>query len=406
MRGFSTWFRIAVATSIVAAVSAAGPLPAEAGPISEPDFYTNVPADLASYAPGDVIHWESETDLGPKFVDLSAYRVMYRSDGSAGDPVAEVSMVFVPNGTPPAGGWPVVAWGHGTSGIGDSCAPSKYPSLYPDPWPQYGNEVARLVRQGYVVTAPDYEGLGTPGLHSYLNTNAEAFAMIDAVRAARQIARDVVGTSVSTEWAAVGHSQGGQAAVGAAELANTRAPELQMVGTVALAPAAMLGRINEAMAANPYYFPYIGYIAAGIGATHPGFDYANFVGPQMLPLMSYAEEWCFDTWFPAIIQYLRPGVHRNLAPGWANDPDVREYFTDSQIGTRLAEAPILYLQGTVDLLHMVSRKQVHRMCAVGDVVTYTEYPGLEHDPIVWKGWPETKNWLADRFAGTPAPNNC
>ena len=116
---------------------------------------------------------------------------MYRSDGSAGDPVAEVAMVFIPNGTPPADGWPVVAWGHGTSGVGDSCAPSKYPSLYPDPWPQYGNEVARLVRQGYVVTAPDYEGLGTPGLHSYLNTDTEAFAMIDAVRAARHLAQEV-----------------------------------------------------------------------------------------------------------------------------------------------------------------------------------------------------------------------
>ena len=95
----------------------------------------------------------------------------------------------------------------------------------------------------------------------------------------------------------------------------------------------------------------------------------------MLPLMAYAEEWCFDTWFPAIIQYLRPGVYRNLAPGWATDPDVRDYFADSQIGTRVADAPILYLQGTVELLHMVSRKQVHRMCAVGDVVTYTEYLG-------------------------------
>ena len=90
MRGFSPWFRIAVAASIVAGVSAAGQLSADAGPISEPDFYTNVPADLTLYAPGDVIHWEPETDLGPKFVELSAYRVMYRSDGSAGDPVAEV----------------------------------------------------------------------------------------------------------------------------------------------------------------------------------------------------------------------------------------------------------------------------------------------------------------------------
>jgi pimeloyl-ACP methyl ester carboxylesterase len=406
MRRFSNSFRIAVATSIVAGVTASGPLPAHAGPISEPDFYTNVPADLTRYAPGDVIHWEAETDLGPKLVNLTAYRVMYRSDGYTGDPVAEVTMVFIPNGAPPAGGWPIVAWGHGTSGIGDSCAPSKYPSLYADPWPQYGNEIARLVQQGYVVTAPDYEGLGTPGLHSYLNTDAEGIAVIDAVRAARHIAIDVVGTTVGTKWAVVGHSQGGQAAIGAAELAAARAPGLQMVGAVALAPPARLFAFQAEMAADPLFFPYIGYMAAGIGATHPGFDYANFLGPQLLPYAAYAEEWCFDTWFPAIGTYLKPGVHRNLANGWSSDPDVRDYFADARIGTRVAGAPLLYLQGTADLLHVESRRQVQELCAVGDVVQYSEYPGLEHDPIVWKGWPETKNWLVDRFAGVPAPNDC
>lgn len=406
MNAIPRWLRTLTAASLVIGVTVAGEQPASAGPVSEPDFYTNVPADLSPYAPGDVIHWETESDLGPKLVNLTAYRVMYRSDGYAGAPVAEVTMVFITNGSPPAGGWPVVAWGHGTSGLGDACAPSKYPSMYADPWPQYGNEIARLVRQGYIVTAPDYEGLGTPGLHSYLNTQAEAFAMIDAVRAARTVAQDVAGTTASTSWASVGHSQGGQAAIGAAQLASTRAPELDLVGAVGLAPAAMLEKGIEAAAASPGYFPYIGYIAAGVGATHPGFDYANFVGPQMLPLMSYAEEWCFDTWFPALWQYLEPGVRRNLAPGWASDPDVREYFADSQIGTRQSGAPILYLQGTADLLHTVSVKQVRRMCSVGDVVRYSEYPGLEHDPIVWKGWPETKRWLAARFAGKPAPNDC
>jgi len=331
---------------------------------------------------------------------------MYRSDGVTGVPTAEVAMVFVPNGPTPTGGWPVVAWAHGTSGIGDSCAPSKYASLYPSPWFQYANEIARLVRQGYVVTAPDYEGLGTPGAQPYLQTDPEAIAVIDAVRAARHIVEDVAGATASTTWAVVGHSQGGQAAFGAAELAAARAPELRLVGAVGLAPAVMLEHQVRPIAVDPYGFPYIGYIAAGIGATHPGFDYANFVGPQLLPFMAYAQEWCFDNWFPVLHQYLQPGVRLNLARGWANDPDVKDYFALSQTGLRPATAPILYLQGTADGLYAVAPAQLERMCGQGDTVRFTRYPGLEHDPIVWKGWAETKDWLADRFAGEPAPNDC
>ena len=405
MRTAPGWLRAAISATLTIGMAIAGDVSAGAEPTAGPDFYTAVPADLTPFAPGDVIAHEQETDLGPKFLDLTAYRVMFRSDGQAGQPTAEVAMVYIPDGVAPLGGWPLVVWAHGTSGVGDSCAPSKYPSLYPDPWPQYGNEVARLVRQGYVVAAPDYEGLGTPGLHSYLQTDAQAFATIDAARAAREMGQQA-GTTVSTRWAAIGHSQGGQAAVGAAEFATERAPELQMVGAVALAPAAMLKRATKAIASDPYGFPYIGYIGAGIGATHPGFDYANFVGPQLLPYMSYAEEWCFDVWFPQIATYLRPGVHRNLAPGWGQDPDVQDYFRDSQIGTRQTDVPILYLQGTVDGLYAVAPDQVDRMCAVGDLVRFSTYPGLDHDPIVWKGWPESRGWLADRFAGLAAPNDC
>ena len=406
MRRISRGLRTLTAAAVVVGLVTVGQQPASAGPVSEPDFYTNVPADLGAFAPGDVIHWEAETDLGPKLGDLTAYRVMYRSDGYTGAPTAEVAMVFVPDGPTPADGWPVVAWAHGTSGIGDSCAPSKYPSLYPSPWFQYANEIARLVRQGYVVTAPDYEGLGTPGLQPYLQTDPEAIAVIDAVRAAGAIVEDVVGSTASTDWAVVGHSQGGQAAFGAAELAASRAPELRLVGAVGLAPATMAIGSMRGLARDPYTFPYIGYIAAGIGATHPGFDYAHFVGPQLLPFMTYAEEWCFDYWFPILHQYLRPGVRLNLTQGYASDPDVKDYFAKGQTGLRPADAPILYLQGTADGLYAVAPAQLKRMCGQDDTVRFTAYPGLEHDPIVWKGWPETKDWLADRFAGKPAPNDC
>ncbi len=406
------WLRItlvaALAAGLLVAGSSIGDAAPRAGgnPSGGEDFYADIPSGLGAFAPGEVIKWERERHLWPSLTDLSAYRVMFRSDGQLGGPVAETGMVFVPDGAAPAGGWTVVAWGHGTSGVGDSCAPSKYPSMYPTPWGVYANEIARLVHQGHIVVAPDYEGLGTPGRHTYLQTDAQANAMIDGVRAARQIAVDAAGTSADTSWAAIGHSQGGQAAIGASELAQDRAPELDLVGAVGLAPSMMLETAIEAIAADAYNFPYIGYIGAGIAATHPGFRYGDFLGPQMLPIRWYAQEECFDSWFPALHTYYKPGVHRNLARGWDASADVQDYFADSEIGMRTSDSPVLIEQGKADGLYQVLRAQVRRMCRKGSVVAWDAYPGVTHDQVVAASWRAVRHWLKDRFAGDPAPNVC
>jgi pimeloyl-ACP methyl ester carboxylesterase len=269
----------------------------------------------------------------------------------------------------------------------------------------YGYEVARLTHEGYIVAAPDYEGLGTPGAHTYLQTDPQAFAVIDAVRAARQVATEVAGTSASTRWAVVGHSQGGQAAIGAAELAEERAPELELVGAVALAPAMMMNRWIESMAYDEETWPYEGYMAVGIGATHPGFAYADFVGPTLRPYMAYAEEMCWDQWFPMLWTYLQPGKGV-LAKNWSESPAVQEYLDDSQIGLRQADAPVIIMQGTADGLYAVLDAQVKRMCKNGSTVAYRTYKGVEHDPVVRASWPATQKWLAARFADEPAKSVC
>lgn len=60
-------------------------------------------------------------------------RILYSStDGVGGTkPVVVSGAVFLPAGTPPQGGWPIVAWAHGTMGMADVCAPSWYGSLLP-----------------------------------------------------------------------------------------------------------------------------------------------------------------------------------------------------------------------------------------------------------------------------------
>lgn len=52
-------------------------------------------------------------------------RLLYSStDGIDGEtPIAVSGSLFLPQGTAPEGGWPLVAWTHGTVGIADHCAP-------------------------------------------------------------------------------------------------------------------------------------------------------------------------------------------------------------------------------------------------------------------------------------------
>ena len=129
------------------------------------------------------------------------------------------------------GGWPVVATAPGTTGVAPQCALSR---IVPGrSAPDWGVEGVRVIT--------DYIGLGPTGgpLHPYLSKPSEGRSVIDGVRAARNLAE----TSAGTTWLSVGHSQGGHGALSASELAADYAPELDLAGTLALSPAALLDRV-------------------------------------------------------------------------------------------------------------------------------------------------------------------
>ena len=145
--------------------------------------------------------------------------------------------VSVPRGHAPKGGWPVITWGHGTTGIADACAPSRDSASNPaHGLISYAYPLLqRWLKAGYAVVRTDYEGLGTPGAHPYLIGRSEGYSMLDAVRAARKLDKRL-GRRVIIS----GHSQGGQSALWAASLAPKWTPELKVRGTVALAPVSHL----------------------------------------------------------------------------------------------------------------------------------------------------------------------
>jgi len=378
-------------------------------PGGNPAFYNQVPANLPSLAPGTLIDSQRESEfLKPMKHMRRAKRILYRSTGQTGNPITVSGMVFVPRKPAPAGGWPIVAWGHGTSGVGDDCAPSKHPDMYDNGhWRVYIRQIDELLKEGYVVVATDYEGLGTPGVHSYLMSDALGKATIDGVRATKSMIE-----KTSNKWAAIGHSEGGQASIAAGELADIYGAGLDYRGAVAYAPASNNMAQLDFAEANPwaidrYSSPYLAYEAVGMRTLDPNFDYANFVGSIFSSRMADAEEHCWDEWFEVDNRHIQPTLENVVNANWRSDPIVQAYFTAiDNVGKRPAAGPVLILQGEADGLFGVLPLLKADMCAQNTTVHAITYSNVGHDEVIGSGWDDARDWLAQRFAGLSVPTDC
>ncbi|KAA1430338.1 alpha/beta hydrolase family protein [Mycolicibacter arupensis] len=249
--------------------SYAGPIPPEGGLI------TTVPLDPALSVTGAA----------------KAFRILYATQDQHDRPAVSTAAVFVPHGAPPAGGWPVIAWAHGTVGLGDDCTPSARPRSARD------NEyLSHWLDQGYVVVGTDYAGLGTPGLMSYLNSVAEAHAVIDSVRAVHQM-----DLPLSPKWAIVGQSQGGGAAINSAWWATrlSAGTGLDYRGVVATGTPANTERV--VLEAGPDLPPrpvppaaisYTAYIVAALREGLPAIPFDRVLTPRGRELADQAETVC------------------------------------------------------------------------------------------------------------------
>lgn len=209
----------------------------------------------------------------------SADRFLYATTNAHDRPAVSTAAVFVPVGNPPDGGWPVVAWAHGTVGLGDDCTPSAQPRSdrdveYLDHW----------LEQGYAVVASDYVGLGTPGLMSYLDTVSTAHSMVDSVVASHQ-----TGLPLSPKWAVIGQSQGGAGALGTARYATefSAGSGLDYRGAIATGTPAFIEEIvakaGPAFPLPPELGPianaYSAYILAAFADVRPDLDVGSVLTP-------------------------------------------------------------------------------------------------------------------------------
>ena len=120
-----------------------------------------VPATADARAPGAVVSAKPlRHGLWIPGTTSHAYKLKYATTDARGRRALSTGMVFLPKGKAPRGGWPVISWAHGTSGLGDSCAPSVVGPALPKRDRPY---LANWMKEGYAIVASDYAGLGTPG---------------------------------------------------------------------------------------------------------------------------------------------------------------------------------------------------------------------------------------------------
>ncbi|MFD0489608.1 alpha/beta hydrolase family protein [Saccharopolyspora spinosporotrichia] len=248
--------------------------------------------------------------------------VVYNSRSAQGTPVAASAAVLTPAGPPPPGGWPVVAWVHGTSGVARQCAPSLMKDLY------YPDEIANWLEQGYAVVAADYSGLGAGSGHEYITMTANAKDVRYSIAAARQAV-----AGLSERWVAVGHSQGGQAVWGVARQ-EAAEPTGRFLGSVAIAPVTPYDRLQREVADNEGQGQYLAYVASSIAAQYPAFQPRNVMSDKgMSNYERYLHEGCW-TYGRALSGTGTP--RELLRPDWSQDAAVREFIERN----RYANAPL------------------------------------------------------------------
>jgi len=187
---------------------------------------------LGGVEPGSLISAEVFDTIDPNIVatGATAWRIRYLSVSAvsavAGSPVEVTGLVIVPGGQAPSDGWRVIAYNHQNTGVIPGCGPSAYEDLAN----QWG-PVTGLLQYGFAVVMTDYEGLGGPGRHAFLDSAALGRNVIDAVRAARGLRPDI-----GSRWVTVGTGLGGLAAWAANEQAASYGAGMDLVGAVARMP--------------------------------------------------------------------------------------------------------------------------------------------------------------------------
>ena len=364
---------------------------------AHPDVH--VAADVVeAAAPGTVFRiWPLEGGVPS---GAKGYRILYRSSDADGRPVAVTGAIMFPAGAAKGPARDVVAWAHPTTGVVSKCAPTLLPDLATSV-----QGIDELMAKGYVVVATDYIGLGTKDHHPYLIGASAARNILDSVRAARHLKH----AGASHRFAVWGHSQGGHAALFTSQHAGSYAPELELVGVAAAAPATNLSEL----------FKEDRETASGRSLTSMtvlswtrvfGIPLVDLVHDHSLHHFEELAHDCIETLadFFKLERDEQALERKFLKTDPLEHPRLRSIMEENVPDQLPAHIPVFIAQGLEDTLVRphITKEYMDRICSDGVRVKLHVLNSGSHMFAGRDSAYHAVEWMTDRFKGVPAPNSC
>jgi pimeloyl-ACP methyl ester carboxylesterase len=392
-------------TAFVASIFA---LTAWATPDQDPFYFTKPnPGDIS----GDIIDVrESIFTVDPfsktPYPGVNAWQVIYQSENATGEVIAVSGTILVPTHSYswPDNVRPIIGYSVGTRGLGDACAPSytlsqgyDYDSL----------RLSRLLKRGWAVVISDYEGLGTPGDHTYMVGPSQGRVALDIVRAAQRLPQ--AGLSSDAPVILMGYSQGGAAAGWASEISSEYAPEINIIASVLGGVPADLeatGRFLDGKA-----FAGLALMATvGLDAAYEEINLTEVLKEEGLELLSHSKNMCIigleeiETKLRSLFSHFTDFAMINPV----DDPVWQHIMAKSKLGNIKPTMPVYLYHGIFDRIAPYGQAAKLRKdwCDLGAVVEWhpllkghlTSHTRLERKRAI--------GWMARRFAGIPVSDNC
>ncbi|MEU4573929.1 lipase family protein [Nonomuraea sp. ATR24] len=331
-------------------------------------------------------------------VPVNAWHVVYRSTSATGQPNAVSGTLLVPKAGYPLGRRPIVGYAPGTHGLGDQCAPSAAM--------RQGTEaelafVSLLLLKGFAVAVTDYEGLGTPGQHTYMAGVSQGHAVLDAIRAATRVPG--AGLSDRAPVAVMGYSQGGATAGWAAELHASYAPELRLKGVAAGGVPADLHAVADHLDGTAD-FGLAAAAGVGLDAAYPELDLEADLNERGRALLADAADDCVGD-----LDELAGLSFADLSPvDLLNQPKWLARLAENRLGSATPRVPLFlyHARGDETIPHAVGATLRDEYCAAGANVRWASLSASSHVLGAVQGGPLAIEWLALRLYGLPASGNC
>ncbi len=330
---------------VLALGAAAGSIYLHEGVPTPSAFYTP-PASVPAQ-PGQLIRSEPYTHSVPE--GARGRLILYTTTDLNDEATVGSAFVMAPD-APSDSPRDVVLWDHGTQGADRSCAPTILPSPMPLTAPLAA--MKQQLEQGRVLVGPDYPGMGTPGPQGYLIGENEGRSSLDAVRAAHQLPH----LDLSDRTVVWGHSQGGQAALWTGALAAKYAPELDVLGVAAAAPAADVTGLITTFE-NSTIGKILGpLIVRSFAETYPDVHAAEYIDPRMFAIYEAASHRCLPEAQSAVSLLTALTMH---GPMFSTDPSTGALGKrlDQNLPTGIIDAPLFIAQGAVDPLILPKSKR-------------------------------------------------